>query len=113
MSFFNMEQPNNSLEVFDVSDVSTASCEIFDDSSSTSCASIWHSTPIKKSAHEPKDPAPECTSECSETEIEIFDQSTASGKHCNLNECQIHFFSLWVTHNFYLSFCMPTNLVAF
>ena len=117
--FFNMEQLNSSLELFDVSDVSNASCEIFDDRSSTSCENIWHSTPIKKSAascevfddpsstsceniwhstpiknsaYASKDPAPECTSRRSETEIEIFDQSTSSGKYCNLNACQIHFF---------------------
>ena len=89
-----MEQLDSSLELFDVSDVSTASCEIFDESSSTSCANIWHSTPIKKSAYAHKDPAPECPSECSETEIEVFDQSTASGKYCNLNACQIHFLFL-------------------
>ena len=76
----------------------TASCEFFDDSSSTFCTNIWHSTPIKKSAYAPKDPVTECTSECSETEIEILDQSTSSGKHCNLNVCQIHFFLLWATH---------------
>ena len=41
--FFNMEQLNSLLELFDVSDAFASSCEIFDDPSSTYIIFMFHS----------------------------------------------------------------------
>ena len=78
-----MEQQNSPLDILDVS---TASLEIFDDSSDDTCSSLctnfYHSTPIKESASAPQANSPTIfVSSDSEPEIEIFDESTTSGEY--------------------------------
>ena len=66
-------------------DLSTASFEIFDDSfdepCSSPCALVSHSTPIKNSLYAAIPEGPDILiSSDSDPEIEIFDESTTSGK---------------------------------
>lgn len=71
------------MEIFDLS---TASCEVFDDSFDDTCSSpcvLWHSTPIKESiSRVPQDPATVFENiSNSGSELEVFDESTTSGEY--------------------------------